>query len=114
MKFKIIRSEKLKEKDHGATKTTTIINSEEWPFFSVAKVRKIGDDVEIGYDTESNTIYYVLDGEGDCIINGRKYHLKKGDCVVYPQGTKYKHLKGLTLLAISTPRFDRAKRVYVK
>ena len=114
MEPKIIRSEELQEKDHGATKTTTIINSEEWPFFSVARVRKTGDDIKLGYDTESNTIYYVLDGEGDCVINGKKYHLKKGDCVVYPKGTKYKHLKGLTLLAISTPLFDRAKRVYVE
>lgn len=114
MKSKIIRSEELREKDHGATKTTTIINSEEWPFFSVAKVRKIGDDIKLGYDTESNNIYYVLDGEGNCEINGETYHLKKGDCVVYPQGTKYKHLKGLTLLAIATPRFDRAKRIYIE
>ena len=114
MEPKIIRSEELQEKDHGTTKTTTIINNEEWPFFSVAKVSKTGDDIKLGFDTESNTIYYVLDGEGDCVINGKEYHLKKGDCVVYPQGTKYKHLKGLTLLAISTPRFDRAKRIYVE
>lgn len=114
MKPKIIRSEELEEKDHGATKTTTIINNEEWPFFSVAKVRKVGDDIKLGYDTESNTIYYVLDGKGDCVISGKKYHLKKGDCVVYPKGTKYKHLKGLTLLAISSPLFDRAKRIYVE
>ena len=113
MKPKIIRSEELEEKNHGATKII-IINNEEWPFFSVAKVRKTGDDSTLGYDTESNTIYYVLDGEGDCVINGNKYHLKKGDCVVYPQGTKYKHLKGLTLLAISSPLFDKAKRVYVE
>jgi len=114
MEPRIIRSEELEEKDYGATKITTIINNEDWPFFSVAKVRKVGDDVKLGYDTESNTIYYVLDGEGNCVINGKKYHLKKGDCIVYPQGVKYKHLKGLILLAISTPRFDRAKRVYVE
>ena len=114
MKAKIIRAKDLEEKDHGDTKTTTIINNKEWSFFSVAKVRKVGNNVKLGYDTESNNVYYVLDGEGDCVIDGEKYHLKKGDCVVYPQGTKYKHLKGLTLLAISTPRFDRNKRVYVE
>jgi len=114
MKPTIIRSEELEEKDHGDTKTTTILNSKEWPFFSIAKVRKIGNDIKSGYDTESNNVYYVLEGEGDCVINGKKYHIKKGDCVVYPQGIKYKHLKGLTLLAISTPRFERGKRVYVE
>ena len=114
MNSRIIRSEELIEKNHGDTKVTTIINDKDWPFFSVAKVRKTGDDIKLGFDTESNNIYYVLEGEGDCVINGETHHLKKGDCVVYPQGTKYKHLKGLTLLAISTPRFDRIKRVYVE
>ena len=114
MKPKIIRADTLRETDHGDTKTTTIVNNEGWPFFSLAKVRKIGNNINLGYDKESNCIYYVLEGEGECVIEGKTYHLKKGDCVIYPQGTKYKHLKGLTLLAISSPRFDRAKRVYVE
>lgn len=114
MKPKIIYLKELEEKNYGETKITTIINNKKWPFFSIAKIKKVGNNVKLGYDTESNTIYYVLDGEGDCVINGKTYYLKKGDCVVYPQGTKYKHLKGLTLLAISTPRFNRAKRIYVE
>ncbi len=111
MKLKIIRADKLKEKDYGATRVTDIFGSEK---FNIAKVRKVGDDIKVGYDTESNVAYYVLEGEGDCVINGEKYHLKKGDCVFYPKGTKYKHLKGLTLLAISSPPFDRKKRVYME
>ncbi len=107
----IIRANKLKENDYGATKTTDILKTE---IFSLAKVRKVGNDVRLGYDTESNVTYYVLEGEGDCVVNGKKYHLKKGDCVFYPNGTRYKHLKGLTLLAIASPPFDRKKRVYVE
>ena len=112
MKPKIIRSENLKEEAYGDTKVTTIINSEEWPL-SVAKVRKTGDDIKAGHDP-SDTVYYVLEGEGVCVINGEEHKIKKGDCVVYPKGTKYKHLKGLVLLAISVPRFSRDKRVYVE
>jgi mannose-6-phosphate isomerase-like protein (cupin superfamily) len=111
MRAKIIHMDKLKEDDHGDTKTTKILNAGK---FNVAKIRKIGDNVKLGYDTESDVAYYVLDGEGNCIINGKKYYLKKGDCVFYPKGTKYKHLKGLTLLAIASPPFDRKKRVYVE
>jgi len=114
MEPKIIRSSELKENDCGATKVTDILNAKEFPKFSIAKVRKVGNDIKLGFDTESDVAYYVLEGEGDCIINGKKYHLKKGDCVVYPKGTKYKHLKGLTLLAIASPPFDRKKRVYVE
>ena len=107
----IIRSNELKENDYGATKVTDILKIK---IFNLAKVRKVGDDIKLGYDTESDVAYYVLEGEGDCVINGKKYHLKKGDCVFYAKGTKYKHLKGLTLLAIASPPFDRKKRVYVE
>jgi mannose-6-phosphate isomerase-like protein (cupin superfamily) len=107
----IIRSDELKENDFGATKTTDILKTKT---FNLASVKKVSDDVKLGYDTESDVAYYVLDGEGDCIINHEKYHIKKGDCVFYPKGTRYKHLKGLTLLAIASPPFDRKKRVYVE
>lgn len=108
---KIIREKDLKEKNHGDTKVTNIIKTK---ILNIAKVRKTGNKIKLGYDTESDVIYYVIDGKGNCIINGKKYTLKKGDCVFYPKGTKYKHLKGLTLLAISTPPFDRKKRVYIE
>ena len=107
----IIRANELKEKDYGATRVTDVLKND---ILSLAKVRKVGEDVKLGYDKESDVAYYVLEGEGDCVINGKKYHLKKGDCVFYPKGTKYKHLKGLTLLAIAIPPFDRNKRVYVE
>ena len=109
--MKIIRAGDLVEDDHGDTKTTKVFGND---VLNIAKVVKVGDDIKLGYDTESDVVYYVLEGEGNCIIEGKKYHLKKGDCVFYPKGTKYKHLKGLTLLAIATPPFDRKKRVYVE
>ena len=111
MEVKIIRAEDVKEDSYGDTKTTDILKTIK---FNIAKVRKVGNNVKLGYDTESDVAYYVLEGEGDAVIEGKKYHLKKGDCVFYPKGTKYKHLKGLTLLAISCPPFDRSKRVYVE
>jgi mannose-6-phosphate isomerase-like protein (cupin superfamily) len=80
----------------------------------VAKIRKVGDEIEMGYDTESDVAYYVLEGEGKCVIDGEEYYIKKGDLVFYTNGTPYKHLKGLTLLAISNPPFERGKRVYVE
>ena len=107
----IVKSEELQEDNHGDTKVTNILRNKD---FSLAKVRKVGNDIKLGHDTESDVAYYVLEGEGDCVINGKEHHLKKGDCVFYPKGTTYKHLKGLTLLAIANPSFDRKKRVYVE
>ena len=111
MEPKIIRASELKENDYGDTKVTNILNT---PEFNIAKIRKVGDDIKLGYDSESNVAYYVLEGEGTCIIEDKEYHIIKGDLVFLPKGTKYKNLKGLTLLAIASPPFDRKKRVYVE
>lgn len=107
----IIRGESLTEDDHGDTKTTRIFKGKE---FDIAKIRKTGNNVKQGYDSESDVAYYVLEGEGKCVIKGKEYTVKKGDLIFYPKGTPYKHLEGLTLLAISNPPFDRKKRVYVE
>jgi len=63
MKARIIRSTDLKKDVYGDTHVTTIVNNEDWPFFSLAKIEKVGDDIKSGYDTESHNAYYVLDGE---------------------------------------------------
>ena len=112
MKPKIIISSELKEKDFGSTKVTDILNTEEFPKFSIAKVRKLRDDIKTGLDQESDVAYYVLEGKGTCVIENKEYHIKKGDLIILPHGTKYKNLKGLTLLAIASPRFNRNKRKY--
>ncbi len=112
MKPRIIQTNKLKEKTYGDTKVTDIIDAKKWPF-SIAKIKKIGNKIKEGYD-KTDTTYYVLKGKGICVINGKKHKIKKGDCIIYPKGTSYKHLKGLTLLAISLPQFNRKKRVYTK
>ena len=111
---KIIKAEELNKKDYGDTKVTDILNIEEYSKFSVAKVCKIGDDIKLGFDIESDVAYYVLEGEGICIIEEKEYKIKKGDLIFLPKGTKYKNLKGLTLLAIASPRFDRSKRRYIE
>lgn len=111
MKATIIRGDDLVENDHGDTKTTNIFDCEA---FNVAKVRKIGDDIKTGYDTESDVAYYVMEWEWNAVIDWEKVHVKKWDLIFYPKGTPYKHLKWLTLLAISNPPFDRNKRVYTE
>ncbi len=110
---KVIRSENLKEDDFGVIKVTNIINSEDWPF-SIAKVKKVGNDLKKGVNLESSVAYYVLEGKGTFIIEKKEYNIKKGDCILIPKGIKYNSLKGLTLLAISLPRYDKDKRIYDK
>lgn len=113
MNPKIIRAEDIEEKEYKGTKVASVFDTEEWPYFNVVKVRKDSDGKD-GFDIVSNVVYYVLEGEGKCTIDEKEYEIKKGDCIVCPKWTKYKHTKGLTLLAISYPRFERNKRVYTE
>jgi len=114
MKPKIIKSKNLKENNFTHIKVTDIINIKNYPKISVAKVKLTGNEAKLGYDTKSDILYYVLEGTGKCIINKREFKIKKGDLVFIPKKTKYKNTKGLTLLAISTPRFNRKHRRYVE
>jgi len=68
----------------------------------------------MGYDKDSDVAYYVLEGKGKCIINKKVFVAKKGNLIFIPKGTPYKNLKGLTLLAIASPRFERKKRRYIE
>jgi len=112
MEPKIIRAEDLKLNNYGDTKVADILNTKEFSEFSIAIVKKVGDDVKLGADQESDVACFVLEGEGRCIVEGEKFILKKGDLIFLPRGTKYKNMKGLTLLAIASPRFDIKKRKY--
>lgn len=114
MKPKIIHTYRLKEKDYGSTKVTDIFNTKNYPNFSIAKIRKVGNDIKIGLDKESDVAYYVLEGKGICVIENKEHTIQKGDLVFIPHGTKYKNLKGSTLLAIASPRFSRKKRIRFK
>ncbi len=110
MKALVVRGKDAEEKDYGNTKVTDLLNGSDCPF-SVALVKHIGAG-KLGFDPESSVAYYVLTGKGGITIEGKEHELANGDLVFLPAGTKYKKTKGLTLLAISYPRFDRKKRIY--
>ena len=58
----VINSNELKENNYGQTRVVDILNKKNIKF-SVAKVRKIGNDIKAGYDLYSDVAYYVLEGE---------------------------------------------------
>src|SRR3989344_792002 len=103
MKPIIMRAKDLKGND---------FNSNEFEKFSIALV-KHNSNSRLGLDPESDVAYYILKGKATWIINNKEYLVSKGDLVFLPKGTKYKKkTKNLLMLAISSPRFDRKKRVY--
>ncbi len=113
MKPKIIRARNLKEKDFGSKKIIDLLDTKDYPKLSINIVKHVEDSPRAGVDTESDVAYYVLEGSGKITIEDEEHLLKKGDLAFIPSGTKYKKTKGLTLLAIASPRFDRNKRRYI-
>lgn len=66
---------------------------------------------KFGLDKESDSVYYVLEGEGKFFIEEDVFGVKKGDLIFIPKRIKYRDEGDLKLLSISTPKFNRAKRV---
>ncbi len=113
MKAKVFHLKNLKKQDYGRIKVVDLLATKEYPKLSVAWVKRI-EDGKMGYDTKSDTAYYVLEGNGISTINGKRHRISKGDLVFIPKGTKYKNSKGLTFLAISYPRFNMKYQISVE
>jgi len=64
--------------------------------------------------TESDRIYYVIDGEGEFMMNGETIKVGKSDVFVAPKNTTYdyKAVVGvLKMFLVHTPAFDSDKEV---
>jgi len=109
MEPKHIKSEDIEENDLGVIKVQNLLNNPDYEKFSVAKVKIIGEQ-KFGSDPNSDLAYFVLEGEGKFFVGNKEFPVKKGDLMFIPKNTKYKDSGPLTLLAVSSPRFDRDKR----
>ena len=109
MEPKHIKSEDIEENDFGVIKVQNLLNNPDYEKFSVAKVKIVGEQ-KFGSDPNSDLAYFVLEGEGKFLVEDKEFSVKKGDLIFIPKNTKYKDSGHLTLLAVSSPRFDRDKR----
>lgn len=83
------------------------------PPISITKLELIGENQTVK-NTVSDMFYYIIDGEGDFIIDDKKHHVKKGNLVCIPKNTTYKDNGNLKMLSIATPKFDRKNVIYLK
>jgi len=59
--------------------------------------------------TLSDRIYYVIDGKGKFIIDGKKISVEKGDVILVPKNTYYDYktiTKVLKLFLVHIPAYD--------
>ena len=94
---------------------------EQWSFEKVGIKGKIFDtsdltnrtqhfiaETESGHETEiveyeCDFVYYVLEGQGEFIVDGLSQSCGAGDLVVIPAGTRFTYNGKLKLLVSSTP-----------
>lgn len=105
MKYKLVRSSEVKDDDLGFIKIKTLLNSEDVPNMSAAIVRIDGVNKK-AVNTVSDTLYYVLQGEGVFTIEGEEMGVAQGDLVLVPKGSVYFDKGAMTLLAVAHPRFS--------
>lgn len=110
MRYRHIKSEDVKADKLGSIVVQNLFADEKFDKLSIAKVNLSGEQ-EFGLNQESDLFYYVLEGSGEFDFGSEKITVKKADLIFIPKNTKYKDSGKLTLLAISTPKFDRNKRV---
>jgi len=65
-------------------------------------------------DIGSTLVYYVLDGEGQYVVNGDKFSVKKGDVVEVPVNTEFVYAGNMKLILIMTPGFKPENNIEIK
>lgn len=110
MSYKLFWGGEIENKDFGPIKVQEYLNEPSFDNFSLAKVEIVGEQ-KFEKDPVSDQIYYVLEGSGQFVFEDEEINVKAGDAVLIRKNTKYKDAGKMTLLAFSSPRFDRDKRI---
>ena len=106
MKYKVIKSSEVEEKDFGYIKVKQLLNQEDIDNVSVSIVKIDGKNKKI-INKSSDAFYYVLDGSGSFNIDGEEITVEVGDLVFISKGTTYFDTGKMTMLSFNNPRFNR-------
>jgi len=102
MKFEL---KKAKEFGWNGLKGWAYNSKEEFKNASAAYFEVDGSHGKVK-TTSSDRIYFVLDGEGEFIINEKIVPVKKTDVVIVPKNTPYNYRGKMKLLLVHTPAFN--------
>jgi mannose-6-phosphate isomerase-like protein (cupin superfamily) len=58
------------------------------------------------YHTKSTFMYYIIEGKGSWIIEGKKHAVKKGDLVIIEPNKRFYYKGKLKQLLITVPPYD--------
>jgi len=66
----------------------------------------ISEDAREHYHKNMREIYFVLEGEGEILLNGESYPVKPGSTVLINAGTRHKARGRLKVINVVVPPFD--------
>jgi mannose-6-phosphate isomerase-like protein (cupin superfamily) len=61
-------------------------------------------DAKLHFHEKTDEFYYVIDGQGEMILDDEKIELHRGVVVYVPRGVKHKAIGKLTVLTVCIPR----------
>ena len=61
-------------------------------------------DAKLHYHERTDEFYYVIDGEGTMVLDGKEIELHEGVVVYVPRGVRHKAVGKLTVLTVCIPR----------
>ena len=89
----------------GPLNIRNVIAKEDKTRMSVSIIEINGENTKTN-NSRSDTIYYILEGNGVFEIDGEKSEVNSGDCVYIPKGSVYKDKGVMRMLSICTPPYD--------
>lgn len=105
MKISVTDIKKTDLVDRGVIKVQQLLNDSDTGNVSVAVIHLDGINKN-NRNNVSDMCYFVLKGEGKFIIDRKEYKVNEGSLVTIPKNTVYHDEGKMTLLSISSPRFD--------
>lgn len=110
---KVLNQLSVEPVNFGVIRVKEILNGKSSFQMSVSLIELDGDN-ELGRNTKSDAVYFVLEGSGSFTIgNGERldvYNVEKGSLIFIPRGVLYKDTGRMRLLAINTPSYDPEAR----
>ena len=71
------------------------------------------DDARPHYHKRATELYYVLEGEGKVVLDGRENEVRKGTMVHIPPGVVHSALGKMRVLVVGIPDIDDSDVFYV-
>lgn len=69
-------------------------------------VVEISEDAQEHYHKGMCEVYFVLEGEGEMLLNGESHAVKPGSVVLINAGTRHRAVGKLKVIVVAIPPFD--------